>query len=305
METIDRQLRYFVKIAEARSLSRAAEDLSCTQSILSRQLSALERDMGQALFSRTGRGVILTDAGTKLLSMVGPAFNSIDDAITALRSNLMDGTLVLSSIHSLSYSLIGPLLAGFSGRFPSVKIKLLVRSSEKTVELIESKRADAGFVYDTAVVSPDLRAVPLFHLEMCFIARLEDSLPSEIDLRQRPIRLVVFPQGHALRRMLVSSGIEFTVAAEVNTFDAMLDVAACGGAYCILPSLIPKGYLATRGLRPVRISQPTMARQVSLVVRSDSYKTELLQALEAAVLGQVESVSLRASGRTNLTREHV
>ena len=63
METFDRQLRYFLQIAELKSLSRAAEDLDQTQSGLSRQLAALEAHVGKPLFNRTGRGVELTEAG--------------------------------------------------------------------------------------------------------------------------------------------------------------------------------------------------------------------------------------------------
>ena len=57
METMDRQLRYFICIAELGSLSRAADALDQTQSGLSRQLATLEARIGQPLFLRTGRGV--------------------------------------------------------------------------------------------------------------------------------------------------------------------------------------------------------------------------------------------------------
>jgi hypothetical protein len=63
MENLDRQVRYFIKIAELKSLSRAADSLDLTQSGLSRQLATLEAYLGKPLFSRTGRGVELTAAG--------------------------------------------------------------------------------------------------------------------------------------------------------------------------------------------------------------------------------------------------
>ena len=66
MDSLDRQLRYFLKIASLKSLSRAAEALDQTQPGLSRQLATLESCLGQPLFVRNGRGVELTEAGRGL-----------------------------------------------------------------------------------------------------------------------------------------------------------------------------------------------------------------------------------------------
>src|SRR3954469_2846664 len=62
-----RQLEYFVRVADARSFSQAAEVLSIAQPALSRQVRRLEVELRQALFRRTGRGVTLTAAGKRLL----------------------------------------------------------------------------------------------------------------------------------------------------------------------------------------------------------------------------------------------
>ena len=63
MDTVDRQVRYFLKVAELKSLSKAAEALDLTQSGLSRQVASLEAYLGKPLFVRTGRGIELTEAG--------------------------------------------------------------------------------------------------------------------------------------------------------------------------------------------------------------------------------------------------
>ena len=85
MESLDRQLRYFVRIAETKSLSRAADGLDLTQSAISRQLASLEAYVGNALFVRTGRGVELTDCGRRLLAAAKPAYAAIDEALEDIR----------------------------------------------------------------------------------------------------------------------------------------------------------------------------------------------------------------------------
>ncbi len=270
-------------------MSRAAADLGCTQSILSRQLLILEQELGQSLFARTGRGVTLTERGQKLLSKIAPSFATIDQSISTVQSDLMEGTLTLATIHSLSYFFLGPLLREFSRDYPGVKIRLLTRSSMEIAELVETKKADAGLVYDTAVASSELTSIPLFQSEMCLIAPITDALGTTIDLTDVELRLLVFPQNHALRRMLASSKVNFSTAAEVDRFDSMMEMAAVGMGYCILPNRIPAAYLASRGLRKIKIERPTLARQVAYIRRSED-DSMLLKKLELAIEAQAGSV---------------
>ena len=75
-----RHLRYFVAIAEERGFTRAAERLWVTQSGLSQQILALERELGVKLFERLSRGVELTDAGTIFLERARVALRAAEAA---------------------------------------------------------------------------------------------------------------------------------------------------------------------------------------------------------------------------------
>src|SRR3954452_21348930 len=69
MEDLDlRKLRYFVAVADQLHFGRAAEELHIAQPVLSRQIRALEQDLGDSLFTRDLHGVVLTDAARQLLS---------------------------------------------------------------------------------------------------------------------------------------------------------------------------------------------------------------------------------------------
>ena len=96
------KLRVFQAAAEARSFTRAGETMGLSQSAISRQVSALEHDLGTPLFHRHARGLILTEQGEILLSTVQDVVLKLD----AVRSRLIDtrekphGELrVLSLIH--------------------------------------------------------------------------------------------------------------------------------------------------------------------------------------------------------------
>src|ERR1700754_3481636 len=82
-----RQLRYFVLVAEAESLSRASATLSIAQSALSRQIRKLEDNLGMPLLYRHGRGVTLTEEGAKLLSNAKPILSRIEEIERQLKAD--------------------------------------------------------------------------------------------------------------------------------------------------------------------------------------------------------------------------
>ena len=160
METMDRQLRYFICIAELGSCPRGRR-AGPDPSGLSRQLAALEARIGQPLFLRTGRGVELTEAGKLLYDATQPAYRGIDLAVERMRhQGVTQGTLRLAAVHTLSYYYTADLVAGFVSAHPSVNLSIMGRSSPEVVALVESGKADLGLVYDSAVDSGTLESCP-------------------------------------------------------------------------------------------------------------------------------------------------
>ena len=106
------QLEAFVQVANQKSFSRAAEALFLTQPSVTARIQALERDLGERLFERSGRGVRLTEVGNCFLphaEHVLQALHEGRDAIDALR-NLQSGSLILASATTVStYILPGVL----------------------------------------------------------------------------------------------------------------------------------------------------------------------------------------------------
>lgn len=278
METMDRQLRYFICIAELGSLSRAADALDQTQSGLSRQLATLEARIGQPLFLRTGRGVELTEAGKLLYDATQPAYRGIDLAVERMRhQGVTQGTLRLAAVHTLSYYYTADLVAGFVSAHPSVNLSIMGRSSPEVVALVESGKADLGLVYDSAVDSGTLESCPLFDDDMALIVRHDSPLSGPQDLAALSLRLVGFPPHYALRRMIQSAGLQPDFAAEAETIDAMLRLVSSGVGDCILPARIPDKLLDDYGLRKLPVTRPLLRRRVVAVTQAGKPRTPLLK----------------------------
>jgi DNA-binding transcriptional LysR family regulator len=289
VENLDRKIRYFAKIADLKSLSKAADSLDLSQSALSRQLAVLETYVGKPLFSRTGRGVELTDAGRILSEAAKTGFARIDEALETIRDKegVTQGNVRLATVDALTYYFTGDVVTSFMSLRPKVNLSLMARSSLEVVELVESGKADVGFVYDSVVASPDLTSIPLFVDEMCLIIDQDSPVSDHVDLMNAPPRLVVFPQDHALRRMLEGGGLRLEFAAEVDTVDAMLRLVASGVGACVLPQRMPDNVIKDHRLKKVRIANPSMKRRVVAIVRGERHPSGLIKQLLETALSKV------------------
>jgi DNA-binding transcriptional LysR family regulator len=280
MKNLDHQLRLFLAIARSQSLSGAAKALDLTQSSLSKQLGNLESYLGQSLFERHGRGVALSEAGRNLHDVTRPAYELIDNCVAQLREHveLNIGSLRVATVHTLSYYFMPEVMAKFMSQRPKVNITLLGRSSPEVVELVESGKADVGFVYDTAVATDTVEITPLFTEDMCLVVHNSSpfaGLP-DIDLEQKTVPLIVAPPHYALRRMLHKHRLDNEVAAEVETIDAMLKLASVTSGQCVLPDRIPSAVLQEFQLTRVPISHPKLQRRIVGIKRIGRVQSALV-----------------------------
>src|SRR5690242_3720397 len=118
-----RHLRYFVAVAEERHFGRAARRLHVAQPPLSRQIQALEAELGFLLFDRSHRRVEMTAAGDALLIHARRLFETLDLGIRAARraASGQAGRIAIGYPSSVAFSGLPELLRAFRARSPSVE----------------------------------------------------------------------------------------------------------------------------------------------------------------------------------------
>ena len=122
-----RQLQGFVQVAELGSFTRASRLLGVAQPALSRQVRALETELHQTLFTRTGRGVTLTEPGKRLLAHGRGILQQVERARQDMEDErgAASGHLAVGMPPSISRALTAPLVTAFRSRFPRATLTVV------------------------------------------------------------------------------------------------------------------------------------------------------------------------------------
>jgi DNA-binding transcriptional LysR family regulator len=256
------QMATFVSVVEGKSLSAAARAQRLSLPAVSRQLRALEADLGTSLIVRSTRRLHVTDAGVQWYDHCRRTLRDIESARDAIRgSKTVRGTLVVSASVTFGSEVIRPQLMRLLERYPELSIDL--RLEDQLVDLV-------GEGVDVAVRAgsppPDSTAVfaePLAQMTRVLVAaprwlRKHGTPRDPAQLPRYECLVQVTPSGTIIRWALArASHPEQTASVEVhgrlrtNTPTALRDLAIEGAGLAFLPDWLVAPALAQNKLRRV------------------------------------------------------
>lgn len=140
------QLRYFSKIVEHRSFTRAAQDCSVSQPALSQQIAKLEKELGQPLFERQGRSIRLTPAGQVLQTQAERILQLVDDAKRQITDDGQTGRICISAIPTIAPYLLPKLLSLVGSQFPQASFVVSEDTTENLLKRCSNGDVDVGIL---------------------------------------------------------------------------------------------------------------------------------------------------------------
>ncbi|MFI5691092.1 LysR substrate-binding domain-containing protein [Kribbella sp. NPDC051586] len=183
-----RQLRSFVVVAEEMNVGRAATRLHLTQPSLSRQIAALEHDLGVELFARVKRRFVLTAAGATFLAEAQDLLRRSDEAVRAAQRTQRGelGTLRLRFVQSATFEPLPQILGAFRRTYPEIVLDLESWTTLRQTEALRDGRIDVGLLRPTAPAG----ATTVVRLTPGLVSRVvaEDSLMAVLPARHRLAR---------------------------------------------------------------------------------------------------------------------
>jgi LysR family tcuABC transcriptional regulator len=230
-----RQLRYFVRVVELGSISRAALDLNLVQSALSQQISRLESELATRLLQRTRKGVSSTEAGMAFFREAQLALRHAEQAARAAREARLTGTVSVGLAPTTAAVLGLPLMRAMLERYPDVRLHMVESLSGHLTHMLNARQLDLAVLFDTDAarrwsVTPLLEEKLFLIRSRQGLAAKTRTLVSIAELADVPLILPTGPHGlrSTLDAAFARAGIRPVLAAEIDSLALLMDAVDVG-----------------------------------------------------------------------------
>jgi molybdate transport repressor ModE-like protein len=287
-----RRLRVLREVAEHGSFSAAADSLSFTQSAVSQQIAALEREAGTKLLQRGPGGIRLTDAGRALVGHADVILARLADAERELAAiaGLEGGRVRLASFPSAGATLVTQAVSIFKRRHPAVELSLAEGEPDESIPLLKRGEFDLAVVFDYrfGLGRVDLRdGLDRIHL-------LDDPMKVVVpgshrlaDRERIPLEELAHEPwvggcgGGLCHEMLAqacnAAGFEPNVAFESDDHNVLLGLVAAGVGVSLLPDLALK--VPHPGVNVRTVAGSDLIREIFAAVPAEGYRSPATNAM--------------------------
>ena len=272
-----RQLRYFVRIVELGSMSRAALDLDLVQSALSQQISRLESELSTRLLQRSSKGVVPTEAGLAFLREAQLTLRHAEQAVRAAQQSRLSGTVSVGLASTTAAVLGVPLMQSMHQRYPDVRLHLVESMSGHLTGMLNARQLDLAVLFDTGVARR-WSVLPLLEEKLYLMqpraAGVAHQAPAISMAGLQGVPLILPTGTHGLRSTLdaafARSNIKPQLVAEVDSLSMLMD-AVCAGLGCTVQPWAALGrvHSAAQRLRWAEIDDALVRRSNALCSLSD------------------------------------
>lgn len=288
------QLRAFFVVIEEGSLSRAAARLYQSQSSLTRQMQALEDEMGGRLFERTHAGVQLTSAGHHLADTMRPVVAAYDRGVAAVSQLLKHGqrqTLRVGYLPAAAQTYLDPALAMLRRTHPRVKVVLHDLFPGEQIEALRRGEIDVALVgQESRLAEREFYVRKLVTLPLVVILPADHPLTAQPDVRLSELRgerFVRTPEKQLpgrdrwVTQLCRTAGFRARFGSTADNLSHALSLVAGEGLACLAPA--SKRSQPASGVRTVPLAEPA-ARWDLLVVWQRGHTAGALRTLVDALV---------------------
>jgi LysR family transcriptional regulator, nitrogen assimilation regulatory protein len=289
-----RQLRTFVDVATNGSYARTALIVGVAQSALSRQMSALERGIGGRLFHRTGRGVVLTELGERMLPRARTLVADADAWASAARRERAEpsGEVTLGVVPVASRSLVAALAAELRQRFPGIRLRALEAYSGQVEEWLASGRVEIA-IYNRYRRGGVANAQALARADVHLIAGCNHPMARRREVAARAFAEIAFvmpvrPNSltSVLTGLAASQHFELDIRLEAGSTALIREVMLASDLATISPRKVYAADIASGELVAIPILRPKIAQTTWMSLSSHHPPTAAAE-IVARLIGQL------------------
>ena len=278
--------RIFYTVANTGNISKAAKELYISQPAISKSIQKLEESVGCKLFSRSSRGVVLTDEGKLLYEHVSEAFETLTMGEEKLKRSIELGVghLKIGVSSTLCKYLLLPYLKEFIRQNPHISISISCQSTNDTLKLLEDNKIDIGLIG---------KPENLKNIHFDFLEEIEDIFVAAKDylrnLKARGIQkdhilqsstLMLLDKNNMTRQYiddyLQENQIIIKDSIDISDMDLLIDFARIGvGVACVLKNFVRED-LENGTLMEIPLGFPIHKREVGFAYKTTTKPSKSL-----------------------------
>jgi LysR family transcriptional regulator, nitrogen assimilation regulatory protein len=267
-----KQLKALVTVVETGSVTKAAELLHLVQPAVTRQIRALEHELGVPLFERTRQGMRATEAGTSMAERARRALTELDRARAELSPTpgTVTGLVSIGLLESTAELLAQPLVAAVLRDYPAIELRVLTAYSGHLQQWLDDGDLDLSLVYNMAS-TPSLNVRTLVREKLWAVAPAGDCLSAGQPVSLATIAghpLVLPAPGHALRVLIdqafARAGVAVDITVQTNSMTLQKQFAGGGHGWTILPGAGIAPDIAKDALSAAPLTQPEVYRSIAI-----------------------------------------
>ena len=249
-----RQLRYFVRVVELGSMSRAAMELNMVQSALSQQISRLESELSTRLLQRSSKGTVPTEAGLAFFHEAQLTLRHAEQAIHAAQQARLSGAVSIGLSPTIASVLGLPLMQALRQRYPEVRLHMVSALSGHLTSLLNARQLDLAILFD-AQGARRWSVQPLLEEKLYLIqSKRRPVCPhtATTTMAQMGGVPLILPSGsHGLRNAIVTAfahaGLPLNMALEIDGLPLLMEAVMAGMGATVQPWSAVKLHHATQG----------------------------------------------------------
>lgn len=264
--------KIFCEVAKCESFSKAAKVLFMTQPAVSQAIMQLEEELGMRLFTRTPKGVILTNEGQILFEYANSAMNLISVGEKKLQEskNLMVGELKIGVGDTISRYFLLPYLEKFHNGYPNIKLKVVNRTTLELCTLLKSGEVDIA-ICNLPIRDSSLEVKELMEIHDVFVygEKYKKDLSKYLTLEEIakfPL-ILLEPKSNSrqyVEKYILSKGIRIKPEIELGSHELLLEFAKINlGISCVIREFSQE-YLQAGVLYEVQTTEEIPKRSIGV-----------------------------------------
>ncbi|MEK0312596.1 LysR family transcriptional regulator [Cohnella sp. 56] len=292
------QLKYFCKVAETGSITRAADAYRVSQPSVSKTIALLEKEVGTRLFDRVGRNIELNKHGHAFYKHALAIVNHVEDSIAELKDLSEEPSGKVRLLILAASNLMPDLFINFYKLYPNINLQLVRRDKEES---------SVSNDWDLCISATPSR-FPTLSSELLLTEELVLAVPADhplagrdsVDLRDTAgYDFISYTRGASIRTLSDSlchaAGFEPRIVFESDSVQTVKVMLQAKIGIALIPSVTQRS-LFNANIVPVRIDKPDSRREINLSWNGDRYMSQAVRTFKSYTIELFRAIDRQLTG---------